>query len=430
MLPMRLPSWFAESSPVDRCGLTGLMLFAWGTFGGTAAGYVGLLVMLLATLPVTRHAWSAMRDHAVTLSCFANFMFVAALTIVFTHGVSEEADLQRSAGVELATLFLFPLVAWWMRGNPRIVVTVLAVALAGFLYGRAVRIDAAVVNLALVGGRVGLGLPGIAFSQYCGAGLVGVSIALPRVWSSNVLTTAWRIAAVVLLGLIWISLLGGLIQGGSRGAYLNVLAVAAILWASRRKSPHDSRQARRWMILVSGLLLAVLAYEFGWLIVARFHQAYQEVTILFDEGIEAVKGSSSVGVRALMLLAGIDWWSERPWFGWGPGATEHLIQISGIAQLGKFKDLHNGPLELAVRLGAIGLGLFAINWSLVFRDLVLTRRVSTMPEPLYRVILGCLLLHLIGTLYDFRMLNADWLLYWLLFAGAATTFSLHGNRAD
>ena len=91
--------------------------------------------------------------------------------------------------------------------------------------------------------------------------------------------------------------------------------------------------------------------------------------------------------------------------------------------------LHNSYLEILLRFGIIGALLLTVAALLLINAVVRAHRAGLIPRDYFLFLLGSFGLVAIWSLFDFRALHADWRAYWLLLAGAAYTFRLHG-RSD
>jgi O-antigen ligase len=131
----------------------------------------------------------------------------------------------------------------------------------------------------------------------------------------------------------------------------------------------------------------------------------------------------SIGLRFKNIEYGLEKWREKPLFGWGTGAGKMLIDCCAPSSFGRFNDLHNTYVELLVRTGLIGLGLYALLSLQVLRATVdAYRRTATGPEMLLVIIFG-LLVHLAISFTSVRILNHDWRFFWFLLAGIALALS-------
>ena len=152
--------------------------------------------------------------------------------------------------------------------------------------------------------------------------------------------TRWRMLGAfgLLLGagaLVLTRSLGGAIGMSAEVAALIVLLLVGVV--------RVSRLTRRVALAVAGLLVALLAV----------FQAPRALSILAG-------GDSSALARLSYWRGGIAGWQERPWFGWGPGASswlagEHVQPVRGASLAHQVvTDLHSTPIELLFEVGLLG----------------------------------------------------------------------------
>jgi O-antigen ligase len=147
---------------------------------------------------------------------------------------------------------------------------------------------------------------------------------------------------------------------------------------------------------------------------------------------------TSVGYRLDVQVFGLQRWLERPWLGWGAGASEYLISHSNNPRLlhpskGGSLDwmdhLHNSYLETLASFGIVGTGLLAAAGGLLIRGLIQSYRAGRVPLDYFLFLLGGLLMTAVWSLFDFRLLHGEWRAYWLLLAGLAHSFALQEREA-
>ncbi|HXU45177.1 MAG TPA: O-antigen ligase family protein, partial [Thermoanaerobaculia bacterium] len=117
---------------------------------------------------------------------------------------------------------------------------------------------------------------------------------------------------------------------------------------------------------------------------------------LGPRAIEIARGRDpSAAARLVYLEAGMRGIAERPWLGWGPGATPwtlgpHLQPIPGTNPPGEaVGDLHSLPIEVAYELGLLG-ALAALGVAMAFAVARL-REDRAAPDPVRRAgLLGLL----------------------------------------
>ena len=414
----------------ERVGVFGLYVFALFALLGQAGAYIGMGFMLLAALADAPRWWQRLwRDPLLWLFV----VFAATLTVSTTTALLErpaEHATQTNTAPDMLKLWGFLVVAWWLRGSQRRILIASALGLLGFVLGRVRSLDAGEIEAILNWQRTGLGLPDLAFGQYSAAALLGLIIMAPRIWQwlrRRPAPACW-VGALALL-LLGVLLLQGVLLSQSRGVWLALVTVTVVLTLIARKHPGHRRDVLARAKPLLAMVVAVVLLVNSPLIAQRFafggSDFFENLWAGQFEHIE----DFSVQARLMMLELGVRWWGERPWFGWGPGATPHLLRASGnetVATQG-YNDLHNVGIDLLVRVGVVGLLPLALGVVVIFQRLRQAHRDGALSRDVYLLIFALLLLHFLCALTNFRVLNTDWRFYWWLFAGAAYTVHLNIN---
>ncbi|MCU0935044.1 MAG: O-antigen ligase family protein [Gammaproteobacteria bacterium] len=405
-------------------GTTGLYVFAASAWLSPAAARVALGLMLLAALGQARELARTLAHSPVAA---ATGVWVVAVLLSYAGAEPVAAAASHSeAATKLVWLSAFLLVAWWVRGDPRRVWTVLGLALAGFLLRRALYLPRIELGWLAAGMRTGLGLPEIATATYSLIGLAGLLLASPRFWLWT--GTLARGAAAAALRALWVgaglSLVLLVLVSQSRAVW--VLAVAALPllagWLVLRTGSRQRAVAGLTLVLLAGLLLAY--WDF---IAARFDEdsgAFRAVV----SGDWAAVPYTSGGLRVHLWRLGVEWWLQAPWLGHGPAALPALIGTAGVPDLLPLDDVHNVALDLLVRLGLTGLTAYLSMLVLVLQSWFRARRSGYVPQDLFLVVLAALALDALVGLTNCRTLSTDWKFFWLLFAGSAASFALRLPR--
>lgn len=402
---------------VDWTGRACLFLFAGFAMLGTAPANIGLGVM---TLLCVVQAWPRWREDWIWPPLLLG---AAALVLVGGHLLAgSPADPER-AGHYLRLWLVLP-VAWWVSRlqDPRSVGLLLAAALAGFILGRLLKIDPA-APLAVYTRRDGLGLPVIAFGQYCAAGFMVLVLLLPELWRARP-RGRWQVPAALGLAAVVGVLAVGLVLSRARGAWLALVLVlppAAVLrlWLLSR-IPGGPRFGRA--LLLCAAAAAALAAAAWWaggdLIAARLTAESSAWQALLDGRWQDV-GTGSIGLRVQMAAQGLEWWLQRPWLGWGAGSVEQMMAGLEGSPLQRFNDLHSVYVHTLVELGVAGLVLLLGLFALAFRGLVRGWRRGRVSDGMLVAVAAALALHLLAAATNYRLYNVDWQFYWFLFGGLA-----------
>ncbi|XKE47250.1 O-antigen ligase family protein [Halomonas organivorans] len=326
-----------------------LVAFLCGALALTApSGYsIGPVLLLLASLSlVFRRPKLRLdgQDRAILLVLLG----YAALLILF-------AGLHREGSSGLADplrfLLAVPVLIWLLAHPPR-----LAWLWAGFALG------AVGAGTFAAWQKFALGLPrpdgfshAIQFGNLC---VLLATLCLAGLgWAS---TRARRGAWYLVLGLGALGGLTGSILSGSRGGWVALLPMLAVLVAAfaRRFS------WKAWGALVgAGVVVAALAWvipQTG--IQKRYDQAVAEIT----QYASGERISTSIGRRFDMWKGAVHLFQEKPLLGWGESAYRPAMQALAEEgrvhpDVGDYDHAHNEFFDRAAKQGAVGLlGLLAL----------------------------------------------------------------------
>ena len=404
-------------------GVGGLYLFAASAWLSPAAARIGLALMALAALGEGRALVRYLRREPIAWAI--GFWVLAVLLSLSLANPLASRAAHREAALVFLWLSAFPIVAWWVRGDPDRAWTTLALASAGFLLRRALHLPQ-LDFAALAGGlRSGVGLPEIATAEYAAIALTGLLLAGPRFWKgsghlrpvvSRVVTrTLWLVAGAFLLLLVLVA--------QSRAAWMLMAVVVPLvaLWLLGQRT-RAAGQGAVMVALLAGVLATLLLMAYFDVVVARFAEETETVRRVLEGDWSAVPYTSG-GLRIHLWRLGAGWWAEAPWVGNGPAASPALIRAAGVPQLQDMHDVHNVALDLLVRLGLAGLFAYVAMLGLALRSWVGARRRGLVPEDLFLVVLAALSLDILVGLTNCRTLSTDGRFFWLLFVGIASSVS-------
>ena len=405
-------------------GVGGLYLFAASAWLSPAAARVGLVLMILAALGEGRVLVRHLRGEP--LAWAAGFWVLAVLVSFSLAGPMASRATHGEAAVVFLWLSAFPIVAWWVRGDPQRIWAVLALALAGFLLRRALHLPQ-LDFAALAGGlRSGVGLPEIATAEYAAIALTGLLLAGPRLWqgSGRLRRVVWRVAsrALWLVAGAFLVLLVLVTQSRAAWMLMAVVLPAVAVWLLGQRT----RAAGHGAVMVAGVagvvaILPLVAY-FD-VVAARFAEDTETVRRVLEGDWSAVPYTSG-GLRVHLWRLGAGWWAEAPWLGNGPAASPALIRATGVPLLQDLHDVHNVALDLMVRLGLAGLFAYVAMLGLALRAWVGARHRGRIPSDLFLIVLAALSFDVLAGLTNCRTLSTDGRFFWLLFVGIASSVSI------
>lgn len=423
--------WFS------RLGLAGLYLFAFSSSASTAGASLGLTLLAVGSVFVIVHQrqWFA-RDQVIQLNLLL-IAYLLALASWSTLQHPETSTRQWNSVRELAMLS-FPIVGLWVAQNEMRARRVLLVALVGFVlelvvhaledqadFLRAVNEDPTLFRYTFHKSAATIGL--FAAVTLLGLGIFFRSMlgnSSQRWWFS--LRFALWLGAVLLTGY-------ALLISWSRASWLALLvsALIAIPASLLRLKRYTGTSSRRQIVIAAALLLSLIIS--GYFIADRIGDrlAFEQDSYsrLLSGDIETLD-DKSVGSRARMLVYGFQLWQQKPWFGWAPARTDLMLDTHPHAALHQFDHLHNTYLELAVRLGMVGLILvLAIVWLSLYRLWQRYRQGLIQPDTFW-FLAGSLGLFAIWSAFDVRFDHSDGRHFWLLLGGVIYGLGLPAKRVQ
>lgn len=421
--------WFS------RLGLAGLYLFAFSFSASTAGASLGLAMLAAGSVFVIAHhrQWFA-RDKIIQLNLLL-IAYLLALASWSTLQHPETAPRQWSSVRELAMLS-FPVVGLWVAQNEARARRVLLVALVGFglelvVHGledqadflRAINEDPILFRYTFHKSAATIGL-------FAAVTLLGLVIFFRSLLGNS--SHRWWFSLRLILWLGAVLLTGyALLISWSRASWLallvSVLIAVPASWFRLQRS--TSTSSRRQILIAAAVLLSLMIS--GYFIADRIGDrlAFEQDSYskLFSGDIETLD-DKSVGSRARMLVYGFQLWEQKLLFGWGPARTDLMLDAHPNAALHHFDHLHNSYLELAVRLGMVGLILvLAIVWLSLYRLWQRYRQGLIQPDTFW-FLAGSLGLFTIWSAFDVRFDHSDGRHFWLLLGGVIYGLGLPAQR--
>lgn len=418
------PLW--PASWVERVGIIGLYLFALSSMASVSAANIGLGLMLLSFI-VSSKAWRSMSHEPIFWLCLTLIVYISLRAIWAAQEFPSISNLPMNRAKSWILLFLFFIVGWWLAGDSRHTAIVLVLALAGFTLGILSSPDASLL-LSLIPKNVRSGMhydKAILFGFHCAVMILGLLVFAPRWLRRNRQRAPWVPVFLAIATLVMaLFFLQGMIISQSRGVWLAALVVIPVTaFLFHRKSAwQHANGKRRWLLwlLIPAVVTLVAATNWN-LIWKRLSPEGQTLTIVLQQGLDKAPLSSS-SYRLSMWRFGIEKWSERPIFGWGPGSTQLLVEqepekVYPHPSGEPWDHLHSVYVELLLQLGLTGAALVAAIIVLLTKGVVDAYRSNRLPRDLFYFFTACLALTAIYSLTDFRHLQWNWRFFWLLFAG-------------
>ncbi|WP_133718613.1 O-antigen ligase family protein [Methylocaldum gracile] len=419
-------------------GVTAALAFAFFAWLSPAGTNIALAAFSLAFL-LNPSAWPVFRRDPM-FGLFAAFAIYVAIGAYFAiDEFPETRKLQIRDASNWLKLFAFLPLAWWLRGDLRRIHWTLILATGGLLIGMLWKADWSNLYHMTVAERTGFKLRIIFSGLVSASAILGLLIYTPRIWSTRTspLNDLFRLACW--LAALYLSSFM-LISSKSRGAWLAALiAVPSALgihyfWKTKRTDLQLGKSVP-FMLLALGVVVGLFALNHGE-IRTRIDQENAVVSSIL-QGENQHLPRTSIGYRHDIQKFGLQKYLDRPWFGWGPGSTEHLVEISGQPELihpqakgaAWMDHFHNTYLEILVRFGLLGALVLAATVLLVIKNVWHSYKTGILPKDHFAFLAGCFILLAVWSLFDFRILHGDCRAYWILLAGIAYSFAWHPDAA-
>jgi O-antigen ligase len=396
---------------------------------GVAAGLTLIWVWFVAVwlsgrpFPVQPIGWLSL---AFALYC---------LLRIFVPATPVELNERAAAAFSWAQLVVFVPVAYAIGARERLVLRLLLLVAIGLVLGTLWRTDWAAVfdnPQGFVDSRPGFGFPALAYALYAGTALIGLVLLRRRCWFADSGRLRWwaLLPWVVAVAVLAQAVVVTKARGSWMGLVVVVLIAVTLWWLRQRRL---QRPVPRAPILIGAAALLLLIGMNAGQITDRLGEELGAAQQLFA-GQPATEQVTSVGLRWHAQLFGVEQWLQRPWLGWGPGASRSLIADSGEVGLwnpedGVLKHLHNSYLELLAQLGIVGFGLWMSMLAILLWGVVAAMRGGRLSHDLGWFVLFALLYLAIWSLFNFRMVNQDFRGYWAMLGGIALSFGLHRDAA-
>lgn len=297
------------------------------------------------------------RDRIIQL-----FGLAILLPIVF-YGINYLRDPVLAAEHEgldnLAKLFFFVPIAWWLGGNLRTIGWFLTIAFAGLVTASLLDPSLGSTLKALISGqRVDFNILNAQHvGLYYSLALIGLLSYLPTL-IKRPYTTVGIVRAVLAIAAIGLCILV-IIGTQTRAAWL-ALALCAVLWVL--STAYRALKAGKAKQLIAPLLiLTVLSTLFG---IALKEPIANRVSTENTTLAAIIEGDwnnipySSIGIRINTWIEALPWIAERPIIGWGGDVRKTVIDSSerlpdNIKQ--QYGHFHNSYIEFTLSYGLVGL---------------------------------------------------------------------------
>lgn len=297
------------------------------------------------------------RDRIIQL-----FGLAILLPIVF-YGINYLRDPVLAAEYEgldnLAKLFFFVPIAWWLGGNLRTIGWFLTIAFAGLVTASLLDPNLGSTLKALFSGqRVDFNILNAQHvGLYYSLALIGLLSYLPTL-IKRPYTTAGIVRAVLTIAAIGLCILV-IIGTQTRAAWL-ALALCALLWVLTT-AYRILKAGKAKQLIAPLLILTVSTTLFGVAfkepIANRISTENTTLTAIVERDWHNIP-YSSIGVRINTWIEAMPWIAERPIIGWGGDVRKTVIDSSerlpdNIKRA--FGHFHNSYIEFTLAYGLVGL---------------------------------------------------------------------------
>jgi O-antigen ligase len=412
----------------DIAGMSGLYLFAFSLWLSTAGAYIGLGLLLLASLVDRATRSILLRDPMIRLALlFAGLLLLHALWAAW-NTAENLAVLWGDAWKWLRLFLFFLFVAWWLAGDEARIERALLLALAGFLLKILLGIQATGWSILWSGERSGFGLPVNTFGLFCATALLGLLVLAPRLWRTPKLSR-YNIAVRVLAWCLAVAaVFQGFITAQSRDAWIAALIVFPLILSLRLTASMRRADGSSWLragailILITALIGAITARNLDTITERAHHERSAWQALLAGEFDKIPAGS--IGHRIQLVEYGLQKWLERPFIGWGTHSYRELITQTDDAALRRMPHLHNIYIETLLTFGILGAAFFLFLMGRLCAIIYQSWRTGRMSMDIALFLSGALGLQFIWCLASFGINQVTWNFYFAMLAGTIYSYRI------
>ena len=343
---------------VERAGVAGLFVFAFGMLFKKSVAHAGIFLMTLSFgLGLKSMGRELLRDRLFLLS-IAFFMFLVLRTIFAALEFSEYKTLLAEGALKLfgAGFFLAYVTAYWLYRAKDKWSEIIIVLMAGFLVQILRQMDwgniTDYLHLILTAGeRATFGFSTNRFGLFSALIFLCCLLLYRQIWGRSS-AKVWYILRLVFWGLICSISALGVYFSQSRSAWI----AAAIVTPTAAVWNYTRNKRRDWKPLVVVAGLVILAFTMA------------NCPKLIDRRFDLS------GMDSRIRLYHLAWekWKEQPLFGKGPGTSRILVQQGGnelaLEKSTGADHFHNVILDIAAQIGAVGIVFFGISFYFIAHE--------------------------------------------------------------
>ena len=423
---MVLPTFFLDASRSERLGIIGVMLIAFFGWVGVAGGYIGLTLVLLATLMNLQslkfsRLWCLTSFRCLSLLILYVLAWEVAIRFILPEGTVESATRKW-------LLLLLPWLVLWFFRFPQLVPWALVLAALGLL--------SETVTIAIErwdtftrvweGGHVFVAK---AWGLYLSTVVLGLIVFSPRIFSIKLPNrfATWGVWLLYSLIVVW--MFQCLFAAQTRTAWASffvVLAVVLVLFMVTMIKAIGKRQGSSKVQIAIALFMTIILTS---IITVNFDSIKSRLSLDHHSIEKILSGDEnltygSATYRYLLSKYGVERWRDSPLFGLGPQSAEKIIKESTNSKLHQFSHFHNGYVEVLVQLGILGLALLLAALLYMLYELFRAYFAGLVAGDYVLFISGVFIMIALWSILNYRMLRPDWLFYWLVLLGVCQSFGL------
>lgn len=325
-----------------------------------------------------------------------------------------------------ARLLLFPVVAWWCRGDELLCRRLLGVGLAGLIVGMLRVMDLQTLESAYQGMRTGFHLRIVAFGLYAGTFLWAVVCFAPSFFQARRCRGLWIALWAALLVLLGQSLFFTQSRGVflALGATALILTVVMFLPRTTNASQRPPKSLQRGILFLWAFLALITVVN--WPLLEKRWQEEKDTLLQLSSFDFSQPAHDSTGYRAHLYRFAWEGLRKRPLWGGGPAISKRFIQESGQETLkapnwkGEMQwwdHLHSTHLEVLFHYGIVGGVLWLWMYGSLFLGARRAWKKGALSTPMGFFSWASLIYLFLWALFDFRSLHPDWRFFWNFLAG-------------
>ena len=415
----------------DGIGRLGLYLYAFSAWLSPPLHLIGLLMSGVALMMVP----DVVRRIATTRAAKLWLMIAVYLLLQSfwgNHLLPDSLGTQLRETLRWLAFGNFLIIGWWLKGDPRIIRNILLLAVAGLCIGILHSVGWTALVTFQTGKQTGFHLIASTSALLAATVILGLLLNPPQAirfscsdWRNILRMAIWSATTYLMIFL--------LVASQSRATWIAAtITIPLVFYLRKRKTPssRENRHALRpgWIVLV--LMLAGIGLNRQVLLDRITPDLAVVESLPLNKPVESLV-PSSLAYRINVQKFGLEKWKEHPLMGRGTASTRQLIASAGRPELWHeptqdwLSHLHNGYLEILVRFGVVGAGIFFLSILSLLRRFLQDGAWRTLQESnLAWMFGGALLMTIIWTGSVFQMTTPSWQAYWNLLMASVFSASL------